>query len=354
MAYPRVLFILKKRECYGCENYSDPCYERSISSGLLNSARMVVEMLVKNGVPAAYVQVTDNNDIDREVTKYRPDICIIEALWVVPSKFEILQRLHPKVEWIIRVHSELPFLAQEGIAMQWLLTYLDYSNVAVSFNSEKTDRDFRVLIAEKYGRVGDERVYYLPNYYPVSNNEAPYVLDEKDMIDVASFGAVRPMKNQLIQAVAAVEYARKHHLGLRFHINGNRKEAGGDNPYKNLKQLFANLDPQYQLVEHPWLVHSAFLELVETMDIGLQMSLSETFNIVAADFVSQGVPVVTSAEIKFVSGRFHADPTNAQDIVEKMERALFWKRYLGWLDVNKHRLKGFSAESERIWLKFLQ
>jgi hypothetical protein len=77
-------------------------------------------MLVANGVDSTIIEVIDNNGIDREVTKYKPTHVIIEALWVIPSKFEILTKLHPNVKWIIRLHSEIPFLANEGIAMEWM------------------------------------------------------------------------------------------------------------------------------------------------------------------------------------------------------------------------------------------
>ena len=66
-----ILFILKKREGYW-GNYS-------LSSGLLNSCAFVVEMLNRHGVAAHLVEVHDNNDIDREVTKHRPHHVVIEA-----------------------------------------------------------------------------------------------------------------------------------------------------------------------------------------------------------------------------------------------------------------------------------
>jgi hypothetical protein len=56
-------------------------------------------------------------------------------------------------------------------------------------------------------------------------------------------------------------------------------------------------DRGHKLVVHEWVNHKDFIKLVKTMDIGMQVSYSETFNIVAADFISQGVPVVISKEL---------------------------------------------------------
>jgi len=44
--------------------------------------------------------------------------------------------------------------------------------------------------------------------------------------------------------------------------------------------------------------HNDFIRVVKSMDIGMQVSLSESFNIVAADFVSNGVPLVGSPDIE--------------------------------------------------------
>ena len=109
----KVLFILKRREDYNSVIHSHV----GLSTGLYNSASFMNDMLNENGVQSKLVVVPDNNSIDREVTLYRPSHVIIEALWVVPQKFAILQKLHPEVKWIIRLHSEMPFMAGEGNAM---------------------------------------------------------------------------------------------------------------------------------------------------------------------------------------------------------------------------------------------
>jgi hypothetical protein len=154
----KVLFICKKRKTYGTGPYT-----QTVSSGLLNSANFVNDMLVKNGVDSHIVEVIDNNCIDREVTLYKPTHVIIEALWVVPSKFEVLTKLHPNVKWIIRLHSEIPFIANEGIAMEWIFEYMKYSNIIISVNSPRAERDFNV--------VTPKPMLYLPNYYPVTWNK---------------------------------------------------------------------------------------------------------------------------------------------------------------------------------------
>jgi hypothetical protein len=332
----KVLFILKKRQ-------SSHTGYASVSSGLLNSARFVSDMLNKNGIESNLVEVQDNNCIDREVSKYRPTHVVIEALWVVPSKFEVLTKLHPNVQWIIRLHSDISFLANEGIAIEWIYEYLKYDNVKISANDWETNFNFELLTNKEF--------VYLPNYYPVGflniNHPKPFF---RKVLNVGCFGAVRPLKNQLIQAVAAIDFADTYKKKLRFHINTQRIEGRGEPVLKNLRELFKN-NPRHELIEHGWLSHNEFIDLVQRMDIGLQVSFSETFNIVSADFVNNNIPVVTSNEVDWVNPVFYANPSKVESIVSKMKRALFSSVFkLNFL--NKISLWYYSFKSEKIWTKY--
>ena len=333
----KVLFILKKRQIYSGTSYS------TASSGLFNSANFVNDMLLKNKIDTKIVEVIDNNEIDKHVSENKPDIVIIEALWVVPSKFEILQKLHPKVKWIIRLHSELPFIANEGIAIEWLKEYTNYSNVIISSNSKYFIESMKPLIG---------KIDYLPNYYPITKPVSNGCKIKNDkVINVGLFGAIRPLKNTLTQAVAAMSYANEKRKILHLHINAGRIEQDGNNNLKNIRALFK--DTRHSLIEHGWLSHKEFIELVSKMDVGLQVSLSETYNIVAADFVNQEVPIVTSKEIVFVSSRSQVNITkDANEIKEKIKNTLSISRIL--TIINKYFLLKNSRASEIVWTKYLK
>lgn len=249
----KVLFILKRRHGY----YHDGtcgAEKPSMSTGLFNSANFVYEMLVNAGVDCKIVVVVDNNCIDREVAAYKPTHVIIEALWVVPEKFVVLQKLHPHVKWIVRLHSDLPFLANEGIAMKWINGYLQHKNVHVAPNAPRALEEIRFL-AKNWGVKDVERkVIYLPNYYPVTDQVYNFCKAKKDIVNVGCFGAIRPMKNQLIQAVAAVKFADRIKKKLHFHVNVGRIEQKGDPVLNNLIALFDGLASKgHKLVMHPWL-----------------------------------------------------------------------------------------------------
>ncbi len=176
-------------------------------------------------------------------------------------------------------------------------------------------------------------------------------MKNKQTIDIAAFGAVRPMKNHLIQAIAAIKFANEIGKKLKFHINVTRVENNGDPVLKNIRSLFLN--SPHELVEHVWLTHEEFVNLSSTMDMCLQVSLSETFNIVTADAVNSNVPIVVSDEIKWASSLFKALPTDSCSIVSKMKFTWIAKCF-GLQFINKLFLAWYSLKSEGVWLDYFK
>lgn len=331
-----ILFILKLKSDYGCYSYGVS------RSGLYNSARFVVDMLNESGIKAKLVQVVDSNDIDREVHKHKPTHVFIEALWVPPAKFDELFPLHPSVKWTVRIHSESPFLSQEGIATEWIRSYLA-RGIQVGFNSLRITRVFEDLFSSG--------IKYFPNYFPVTDNKI-YNSECKDHIDIGCFGAIRVLKNQYNQALAAIEYGKRIRKPIHFHINNSFHGCTtGSNVYRNLKALFAGTENT--LVEHGWQSEYDFEKLVRNMDIGMQVSISESFNIVAAQMVNCMIPVVVSPEISWVSESSMADPTSVEDISNKLKSVTgFFRNHIARKNISG--LTKFSHHSRQIWLSELE
>jgi len=334
--YKSILFVVKKGQHYSTNNGCSYA-----PTGLRNSAEFVVDMLIGLGVRAKLVQVIDNNDIDREVYNFKPDVVIIEALWVVPEKFTILKKLHPRVTWVVRIHSELPFLSQEGIAIEWIKKYAEQDKVFVGVNSD-------VALADMSHIVPLKKLLYPPNFYPTEFTNSPNPT-KNDTIEICSFGAIRPLKNQLIQAVAAIAYADILGKSLNFHINGSRVE-NGEGALKNIRALFKS--GPHKLNEHDWLGHSDFKKLLSVMDVSLCVSFTESFCIVAADTVSVGTPLVCSPEVRWASQISKCDPTDLEDILSTIDRVLKY-RFLSVL-FNKIGLKAYSNSSVKFWKNYLR
>ena len=346
----KILFILKRREDYNVEKHNNV----GLSTGLFNSANFMNEMLLDAGIESNLEVAIDNNCIDRLVTKHKPTHVIIEALWVVPSKFAVLQKLHPDVKWIIRLHSEMPFIAGEGNAIDWIGDYASFKNIYIGVNAPRMLRETKLFLQTKHpDKNWDSRVIYMPNFYPQEYKTKKFNKD-KDVIDIGCFGAVRPLKNHLLQAFGAIEFADSIGKKLRFHVNAGRIEMQGGPVLNNLKGLFQHIyDRGHKMINHEWTPREQFLDLCSQMDIGMQVSFSETFNIVGADLISQGVPLVgTADEIPWAVNGFCADPNNSASICEKL--ALTYR--MPWINVksNQWSLTHYTNQTRDIWTKYFK
>ncbi len=309
----RILFICKHRSSYG------------ISYGLINSARFVADALNKlNGVVAKVVDVIDNNHIDREVHKFKPTHVIIEALWVIPNKFPELLKIHTTINWYVRIHSKPAFIANEGIAMEWLAAYSDIQDQFSNFRVMANDAEFSKILASTFSYGVD----YTPNIYQKVCRKRKHERQEK-VTHIGCFGAIRPMKNHLAQALAAIQYADDTMTTVYFHINSDRIEQKGNEVLKNLRALF-DRTARSILVEHQWMSHATFLELVGEMDIAMQASLSETFNIVAADCVSLGVPIIVCPDIYWAPSLYKTDPNSVEKMTKALHRVWHWRMLGKW------------------------
>jgi hypothetical protein len=341
MIMKKVLFLVKNRNSDGGP-YSPPF-------GLLYSAKFVAALLRKHNYHAKVAHVLDGNSIDKIVTSFDPDVVIIEALWVTPEKIRELLDLkrHEHRKWVVRLHSKPAFLSLEGMAMSWLCEMtsiaMENSKFYIAVNNDQAEKELDSVL------LGN--INLLPNYYAFSGIEHDPQRNWSEL-HVGCFGALRPLKNTLEQALAAIIYANETGRALRFHVNSTRVEQHAEPVLNNLRSLFGRAK-KHKLVEVPWTSHREFLRVVSKMNLGLQVSFSESFNIVSADFASIGVPIVVSEEISWMPEDFMADTTDAFDIVETMKHVEKMSSWVARLKMRRSLIK-YNRISERAWLKFLR
>ena len=318
MSEPKALFIVKKRSYEG---------ENAIPIGVYYSALFLTNAAKEYGVTAQTSLIDSDDEIIPLAVAYKPTHVSIQAL-VIDSKTMVnLCRLFPHTLWNVRIHSKIPFLATDSVAFEYLHGYLDdvipfVPNFQITTNNKETSKNL--------SEIFNVKVPYLPNIYlPEALNltDETYKgqnksIKKKDIIHVGCFGAPRVLKNQLLQAVAALRYGAENDKVIKFHINtAEGQSSEQQSVVKNLRDLFAT-QTNHELFEHAWIDHKSFANVVSTMDLGMQVSLSETFNFVTADFVNAGVPVVVSPEVSWMPSAFQADPTSTAEIIKTMSVAL--------------------------------
>jgi len=239
--------------------------------------------------------------------------------------------------FIVRMHSEMPWAAINGL----------YSGFTT--DNLQLARNAGVIAAAQSLRMANDMslfmpTYHLPSYFslgPVRTNWK----EDPEYDDVACFGALRMLKNHSVQAVAALRFAKCRGKKLRFHLNDYCDEAYGKNIISLLSTLFSAVKGA-ELVIHPMVPYPTFLELLSTMTIGLQVSMTESTNSVSLDMASVGLPMVCSSEIKWIANKSRAYPTDSEEITLKM---LYAMEHPELVDLNRRKIEELNVSCFRKW-----
>jgi hypothetical protein len=89
------------------------------------------------------------------------------------------------------------------------------------------------------------------------------------------------------------------------------------------------------------------------MDIGLQLSYTESFNIVAADFVKEGVPIIVSDAIKWMPSIFKTSTVKYHETIKKIIQIYRVRKsgILRWW--SRRNLFIYNESAKRDWLIFI-
>lgn len=337
----RVLFVLKERF------YNKA---RSKSYGLINSSKQVAEYLESIGYTCKVVRVIDGNFIDKEIFEFKPDVVIIEALWVTADKLkELIEiRRYKHITWIVRIHSDIGFLSAETQALKYVNDYISLGkrNLFISCNNARFN--------ENLSRSMNYEFIYLPNIIDIKfhkKRKSKY----SSYMDVGCFGSLRLLKNHCYQAICAMEAADQLGKKLRFHITVDIGMDEKNNRYpvlKNLEELFKNSN--HELVKHIWLDQEEFHPLIKKMDIGMQLSYTESFNIVSADFVNAGVLIITSDAIRWIPWFLKTSTVSYKKTIKKIKTIYNIKNSWILKYWSRRNLLIYNINAKYEWRKFLR
>jgi hypothetical protein len=235
---------------------------------------------------------------------------VTSAPWVPSQDWQRLTCEHPDIVFAVNCHSNVGFLQADTNGVKRLREGLDIERGAFNFRISGNSRKFCQWVTAAY----DSPCAYLPNLYYLEPNR-PAVrrnLYQGGPLRIGAFGATRPLKNLMSAGGAALEIANRLGAPLEFWISAGRAE-GGLGIVEAIRAMVAGL-PHVKLVENGWQSWPMFRQTVRHMHLLLQPSYTESFNMVTADGVAEGVPSVVSDAIDWAPRCWKAQIDDVLDI----------------------------------------
>ncbi len=313
--------------------------------GLGVAALKNAEYLNARGYDAIVIAAKHNVDVVDAIRKHDLTHVVISAPWLSALDVDTMVRHFSNVKFGIIAHSNIGFLQADPGALSLLRKYVlianEVPNLFVGGNS--------FIFADWFSEVYDSDFLLLPNLYEVYEHEHEPV--HRDVIRIGTFGAIRPQKNVMTAAAAAMLLSSQMCRPVEFNVSTGREDGGGGVILNAIRQMMIHV-PGVELVERHWSNWLEFKRTIRSMDILFQMSYTESFNMVTADGVSEGIPSVTSDAIVWVPDSWKAHADNVFSVADVAAHLLDNRDHevsKGRKALREHNDKGFT-----FWKEFLQ
>lgn len=233
---------------------------------------------------------------------------IISAPWIPTKDMQDLCNLFPHIQFVMCSHSNVGFLQADFNGVRLIREALELEMFTANFRVAGNSEKFCHWIRQAYGRP----CLFLPNLYHLHQGERRHRPRWKGgVLRIGIFGAVRALKNGSTAVGAAIQIAKDLGAETQIWMSTGRTEGGGDVVMRSVQEMVRGVD-NVSLHAAGWRTWPQFRALVGSMHLLLQPSYTESFNMVTADGVAEGVPSVVSAAIDWVPSDWiaHFDDVN--------------------------------------------
>lgn len=327
--------------------YKNFAATRGIShTGLGVSSSLTATVLWRQGIHTDVIPVTSAKDIESSIagTSGQPvSHVVIAAPWIEIGDLQRLCMDHRGVEWCVICHSDVGFLQADPGAIQRLkeMSGLASSvhNFTLAGNNERFVHWAQAAITPTFR--------FLPNLYDVTTFRHTHRPPVRRPIRIGCYGALRPLKNIITAAAAALQISQVMRTDVEFHVNGGREE-GSVNALAPVRQMISG--HRMTLVVDNWRPWPEFRTLIGSMDLLLQPSYTESFNMVTADGIAEGVPSAVSETIEWVPAHWIARAHDAHSLA-KTGMALLHDHAAA--HEGQEALKRYVKHGTHEWLEYL-
>jgi hypothetical protein len=325
--------------------YKNFAANRHISHiGLGVSAINTAKVLSSSGVKAEVWPIIDGNNLRQRlnlaITVGRPiSHVVVSAPWIPVAGMRSLSDLFPDIHFAMNCHSNVGFLQADPKGVEVFRQCMDLQQGSQNFNVSGNSYKFSEWVKAAYGN--DCR--WLPNLYDLGEPKSR-PLWQGGTLRLGIFGATRPLKNMVSAVGAALEMSYNLKAETEIWLNTGRAEGGGLTVINAAKALVRGV-PQITMVEAGWASWPEFRKTVGHMHILISPSYTESFNMVTADGVAEGVPSVVSDAIDWAPKHWKAESDDVLDIA-KTGRCLVFDRTAasdGFKALTNHNTLGVAA-----------
>lgn len=334
---PHVLIVYK--------NFCTAASHIGLGVAALNNAKVLNE----HGVTATVISANTVKDIeaylnsDRSITHV-----VISAPWIPVAELSRLVHQRPRLIFAVNYHSNVAFLRADTRGIELLREYVNLDLGTVNFFMAGNSSRFTTWVKHAFGAP----CALLGNMYHLDRGQihrgARRPRGESGILRIGSFGAPRIQKNMISGAAAALELGQEMHRDVEFWMNSGREDAG---VIRTVTALLQGM-PGIALRLVPWTSWPQIRRIVRSLDLLISVSSTETFSMVTADGVAEGVPSVTSDAISWVPPSWQvASADDVPEIAKVGERLLESPRaaHEGLLALERSNERAFEG-----WAKFLE
>ncbi len=291
--------------------YKNFAANRNISHiGLGVAAINTAKVLRRDGIKTDVWPIIDPADLRRRLSATPVEHVIVSAPWIPSKDLQSMAIEFSDTHFAVCCHSNVGFLQADRNGVKLVRELMELELGTHNIHLAGNCRRFTDWVIAAFGAP----CAYLPNLYFVDEHSGrhrhPYT---GGTLRVGAFGATRPLKNLLTATAAAIEIARNLNVPLEFWLSAGRAEGGGETVLAAVKELVTDL-PNVSLVLNGWQSWPKFRKIVGHMHLLLQPSYTESFNMVTADGVAEGVPSVVSEAIDWAPQHWKADGDDTLDI----------------------------------------
>jgi len=299
------------------------------------------------GINADVWPITSAAELRTRLRSSEASHVVISAPWIPTAELAKMCTEFPETQFAVTCHSNLGFLQADPSAMRMLREGLELRRTSWNFQMAANCERLARWVPTAYGMP----CAYLPNLYHLDGSQQKRERYLGGTLRIGAFGATRVLKNLMTAAGTALQIANAKRENLEFWISSGRNEGAGS-VVDAVRQMLNGL-PHVKLIENGWQTWPQFRQTVRHMHLMLQPSYTESFNVVTADGVAEGVTSVVSDAIDWAPDNWKAPVDDANEMTRvglKLLRSR-WAPQQGLSALKAHNKRSMQAWSVFLGLK---